>query len=416
MTRIWSVLFAMLFGYGIATAGETIRVIVAQNTWTDAVKEHIPEFERATGIKVQLESFEEEQLGRKLTAEMSAGTDLDVFVTRPLNDGRLFAANGWYADLTPRLADDPDFDFQDFSEGSRSITRINGVQICIPTSDESHVIFYRKDIFAAHGLQPPQTFSELLDVAKTLTDREKGFYGILMRGRPSPLITQFSSFLYSCGGDWFDPRTRRATFASPEALAAIDIYGTLLREYGPPDAPNMGWPQMMALYQQGRGAMYIDASAHYPMLVDPTKSDLADKTGVYPFPAGPAGSRPYGVTAMGMAIFSGSLRKDTAWQFIRYMTDKSRITAIQGTYSYPGARRSAFESAEGIRGFPEDLLTTLAQTTANAIDYDRPLVMSVAEAREILGEAVVTSIRGGDYRAAARLANQRFQGILDQEK
>ena len=398
-----------------ASAGEAIRVIMAQNVWTDIVKKLVPAFEKESGIKVDLESFHEDQLGQKLSVEFTAGTDLDVFVTRPLNEGRMFARNGWYENLTPYFKNDADYDFMDFTQAARDCTNINGIQTSIPTSNECQVLYYRKDVFAAKGLTPPRTMDELREVAAKLTDRRAGFYAVLMRGQRSPLITQFSSFLYSFGGDWLDAGTMRATFNTPAALKAIDFYGSLLREYGPDGAPNMNWPQMMAIFQQGKGAMYIDASAHYPMLTDPAKSALAEQTAVSLFPAGPAGSRPYMVTAMAIAIYSGSQRKDAAWKFVRYMTDKPRTNYAQGEFGYQCARQSAFENPDGIRNFPKDLAAAIAEEGKYAVGYDRPRITAVQEARDVLGEAVVTSMMGGDYVKAANMANERFQAILDRE-
>ncbi len=416
MKKIFLAVALCLVLAGAAGAGETIRVLMAQNIWTDAVKKLIPAFEKESGIKVNLESFHEDQLTQKLAVELTAGSsDLDVFVTRPLNEGRMFQRNGWYADLTPYVKDDKEYDFNDFTQAARDCTNINGVQICIPTSNECQVLYYRKDIFAEKGLKPPKTMDELKEVAAKLTDRKNGFYAVLMRGQRSPLVTQFSSFLYSFGGDWFDKKTMKATINTPAALAAIDFYGTMLREYGPDGAPNMNWPQMMAIYQQGKGAMYIDASAHYPMLTDPTKTNIAAQTAVSLFPSGPAGSKPYMVTAMAIAMHAKSQKKDAAWKFIRYMTDKPRTTFVQGEYGYQCARQSAFEDPEGIRNFPKDLAAAIAEEGKYAIGYDRPLITAVLEARDIIGEAVVTSMMGGDYKKAANIANDRFQALLDKE-
>ncbi|MCL2000693.1 MAG: sugar ABC transporter substrate-binding protein [Planctomycetes bacterium] len=397
-------------------AGETIRVLLGQNIWHEEVRKMIPEFEKETGIRVNMESFHEDQLSQKLAVELTAGTDIDVFIMRPLNEAKLFGRNGWCTDLTPYVKNDPGFDFEDITPGARACVSYEGQLLGIPTSNESHVLYYRKDVFEKHGLQPPATFDELVAAAEKLTDRDNNFFAVLLRGQRSALITQFSSFLYSMGGNWFDPKTNTATFDTPEALQAIDLYGTLLRKYGPDGAPNMSWPQMMAIYQQGNGAMYIDASAHYPMLTDPTKSALADKTGIVPFPAGPAGAKPYDATAWALCIYSQSRHKDASWQFIRYFSDKKRAAYFQGEFGYQGARKSAFEDPAGIKNFPTDLAKILAKQGEYAVGTDRPSVVAVQEARDILGEAVVTSILGGDYQAAAKIANERFQGILDREK
>lgn len=415
MKKLFLALLACLFVSGAALSGEKIRVLMAQNIWTDAVKKLIPQFEKETGIKVNLESFHEDQLSQKLSVEFTAGTDLDVFVTRPLNEGRMFARNGWYEDLMPYVKDDAEYDFMDFTPAARDCTFIDGIQTCIPTSNECQVLYYRKDIFEKHGLKPPETMDELVEVCKKLTNRDKQEFAVLMRGQRSPLVTQFSSFLYSFGGDWFD-KDMKATINTPEAVAAMDFYSSLLRNYAPDGAANLNFPQNQALYHQGKGYMYIDASAHYPMLTDPTKTDLAKHTAVAPFPKGPAGSKPYMVTAMAIAMYKGSKHKDAAWTFIRWMTDKERTDLVQGEYGYQCARQSAFENPVGTKNFPKDLAAVIAETGKHAVGYDRPRITAVQQARDIIGEAVTVGIvGGGDLQAAADRANARFQALLDKE-
>ncbi len=54
--------------------GVSLRVVTANHPWTEALKPMIPEFEQATGMKVNLEQFFEDQLTQKLTVELTAGS------------------------------------------------------------------------------------------------------------------------------------------------------------------------------------------------------------------------------------------------------------------------------------------------------------------------------------------------------
>ncbi|MFC7109132.1 hypothetical protein ACFQQB_57290 [Nonomuraea rubra] len=47
--------------------------------------------------------------------------------------------------------------------------------------------------------------------------------------------------------------------------------------------------------------------------------------------------------------------------------------------------------------------------------HDRPLVVKVAEAREIVGQPLVDAITGKDAAAAADTAHAAFQKFLDDE-
>jgi multiple sugar transport system substrate-binding protein len=51
----------------------------------------------------------------------------------------------------------------------------------------------------------------------------------------------------------------------------------------------------------------------------------------------------------------------------------------------------------------------------NGVGHDRPLVVKVAEAREIVGQPIVDAITGKDATASADTANQKFQTFLDDE-
>ncbi len=79
-----------------AAAGETIRVVVQLHPYTDGIKALIPQFEKETGVKVQLEQYGEDQLFQKLSVEFTAsgGSGIDVFATRPPQEGAMMAKNG----------------------------------------------------------------------------------------------------------------------------------------------------------------------------------------------------------------------------------------------------------------------------------------------------------------------------------
>ncbi len=401
-------------------AGESIRVVGSVVSWTDGMKPLIPEFEKETGIKVNLETYGEDQLNQKLLVEFTAsgGADIDVFMTRPLQEGRMMRKNGWYEDLAPFFKDDKDFDFEDFTPGSVECTLIDGVQTSIPLMLDTEVMYYRKDVLAAKGIAPPKTFAELEATAKTLNDPAKDFFGFVSRGQRSALITMFSSYLYSFGGDFFDQKTGKSLVDTPEFRAAAEFYGSMLRKYGPPGATNMHWMQASAIFVQGKAAIYIDGSSLYSGILDPAKSAFAKDTGIMVFPAGPKGHRTYNIVPWGIAISPKSAKKAAAWKFIRYMTDKKRTTIIQGKYMNPCARQSAYKDPEGVKGFPPDFAVAMEASAAisEGYGYDRPRVVAVSEARDIIGEVVVTAIEGRDIAPAAKAANAKFQELLDREK
>ena len=400
-----------------AMAGETIRVVLGNTSWTEGAVKHIPEFEKETGIKVKLEIYGEDQLSQKLAVEFAAGGGdaIDVLNFRCMQEGKLMVKNGWIQDLTPFVANDAEYDWMDYTDAAREAATIDGVITCIPTISETPVIYYRKDIFEKNGLEPPKTLAEMEEIAKKLTDRKNEFYGFIARGQRSPLVTQFSSYLFSYGSDFFDRTTGKSLIDTPEFLEAADYYGRMLRNYGPDGVLNMSWPQGIAVFVQGKGAIYLDCSSQYIQLLDPRNSTVADVTGVAMFPAGPRAHKFFFVTAWGIGIGNQSKNKDAAWKFVRWMTSKEKTMQLQGVQSIQCSRSSAYNDPEGMKNFPADWAKAVSESLPYGVSYDRPAVTAVGEARDIIGEVVVQSILGQDYKKAAKEANAKFQTLLDRE-
>lgn len=398
--------------------GKVLRVVLANHPWTEAIKPLIPEFEKETGIRVNLESYFEDQLTQKLSVEFASGTStIDVFAQRPLQEAKLFDRNGWYTDLKP-FVDNAKFtprswDFSDFFPSALQAETVRGHLTGIPIVTEQEIIYYRKDLFARDKMKVPTTLAELEAAAKHFNDPGKGFYGIVSRGQRSPAVTQFSSYLYSFGGNFHEGD--RATLNTPEAIRAFTFYGDLLRKYGPPGVLNMSWPQALAIFAQGKAAMYTDASVFYSNLLDPSKSTVGDKVGFAVFPAGPAGSKPYSVVSWGVSLAATSRNQEAAWEFIKWATSKETTLKTQAK-SVPSARSSAWRSKEGVANFPPGLVDVILKSGQVGNPYDRPAVINVGQARDIVGSVIIAAISGENVKAAAEKANQEYQALLDQER
>jgi len=99
-------------GTPAADAGsKTVRVTLANHVWTDTIKSKLPEFEKATGLKVELSQFGEDQLSDQYKVKLDAGSkEIDVMMYRPLQEGKLFAKNGYLANLTDDVKADKAFE------------------------------------------------------------------------------------------------------------------------------------------------------------------------------------------------------------------------------------------------------------------------------------------------------------------
>ncbi|TDF97265.1 sugar ABC transporter substrate-binding protein [Paenibacillus piri] len=393
-------------------AGVTLRIVGANHPWTEGIKTKIPEFEKETGIKVNLEQYFEDQLTQKITVEFTSGSSsIDAFMIRPLQEAKMFVQNGWISELTK--TNDTNWDYNDFTKASTSSLIQNNKLYGIPTVTEREILYYRKDILEKNNISVPKTLDELKQAAEKLNNPKNDFYGFVSRGQRSPAVTQFSSFLYGMGGDFM--ADGKATIDTPEAIKAFKYYGDMLKNYGPQGVLNMSWPQASGIFSQGKVAFYSDADSIYPNLIDPKKSTVADKVGFALFPSGDKGQSPYNVTSWGLAINAKSKQQEAAWEFIKWATNKQNVTALQAT-GIPGPRQSVWNTEEGKKNFPAELVDVISKSNEIGKGYDRPLLINVGPARDIIGDVIVTAISGGDVDKAAKEANRAFQELINKEK
>jgi len=403
-------------GGGDAKGSGTVRVTLANHVWTEAVKTALPEFEKQSGLKVELTQLGEDQLSDQYNVKLNAGTnEIDVMMYRPLQEGRLFAKNGYLADLTAQAKADQTWDWNDFQKGPVASTTYKDKVVGVPIITEQEVLYYRKDLLDKAGLQPPKTLDELRAQAEQVSRANPGVAGFVARTGKSTAVTQFSSFLYSMGGD-FTTEDGKSAVGSDAAKKAYAFYGGLINKSGPPNvSTDMSWPEAMAIFTQGKAVFYTEADSLYKNATDPAKSKVADSVGFTTFPAGPAGSKPYNIPSWGLAVNNASSNKDNAWKFIQWATSKERTLAAQKA-GVPGPRASVWASPDGTSTYPKDLAAAIATSTQTGVGHDRPQVVQVSKAREIVGEPIVAAITGKDPAAAADSASTAFQKFLDTDK
>jgi len=118
-------LFSLITGLAIIPAlatdkkytGETIYVITQRHTSTDALVSTLPEFEKQTGIKVDMEILPYPELNRKVLIEISQGTGAYDIVTSFQHSNAVLAP--YLEDLT-KYNNNPELtkiDFEDFLSG-----------------------------------------------------------------------------------------------------------------------------------------------------------------------------------------------------------------------------------------------------------------------------------------------------------
>lgn len=390
--------------------GTEIRLVANQNPWHEHIAPLVPQFEELTGITVNLEALPEEQFRQRIQTELVAqSTDIDLFMSALFQDGPQFTLNGWYEDLSPYPNDStltsPDYLFENIGAGTIESHTINGTLIGIPILSDTEMMYYRKDVLADAGVDVPSTMEEFEAVVAAIDDPGSGIRGWGSRGRGAAAVTQLSVFLYNHGADWIDD-DGYAAFNTPEGVAAFEMYGRLLSDHGPTGVAGMSWEELMPLFQQRQVAFWNDSSGFVGSLLDPEQSEDVDNIGFAPMPAGPV-AETNSIFPWALSMSSLSTNKDAAWYFIQWATSQEVVETLQGE-GVTGARTDI--------SFPDTFPAEWVEVHEYNLTIARPklpLVVPVGEVRDIIGEAIVDVIQGGDAASAVERAAEGFDRAID---
>ncbi len=384
--------------------GAEIHVLAGRNAWQERIEARIPQFEELTGIKVTVESLVEEQFYQKLQVELSSGSDaVDVYAAAGQLNGLRFSQSGWFQDLQPYVDNpaltSPDYNFDDISSGILEAGSFDGELYILPTLVEVQMLYYLKDKLEEAGIEPPTTAEELEAAAALLNDPENGVHGIGLRGKRAPLTSQFGSFLVNFGVDYTDAEGN-AGFDNQGGVDAFDLYGRLLRNSGPSGSVNNGWEELLALFQQGKLAMWADNSSLASQFLDPEKSTVYDNVGFAEMPTG------HTFFGWGIAMNPASSKKGPAWLLMQWMTSPEIVEDLQAD-GVPGARESIGFPADTNQEFAEVFLATIPDASPQL-----PNVIQVPEVRDIIGDAIAVSIEGGDVARAVSEAAAAMNQVI----
>jgi multiple sugar transport system substrate-binding protein len=244
-----------------------------------------------------------------------------------------------------------------------------------------------------------------------MTDDGQPGFGIVNRGKRAAATSMFAGMLHAMGGTWLTPN-REPAINSPEAVKAIDMWGRLLRLYGPPGSENNHWYEASSIFSQGKAAMYTDANSLWTVIEDREKSKVIGKVGYALFPKGPAGQPGSTVAVWGLGMPKGSKNQKAAWLLMQWATNKDQVFKVQSEKGVLGCRDSIWKDPKGKARVPGDLAESLAQGSKIGTPLWNPPVVAVAEVRDAVGAAIVTSIQGGDVKAAADKAAADMKRIM----
>ncbi len=304
-----------------AYEGSDLNVLLKTGYETEAINQFAGDFENETGIKLNVEVYDEPTLRNKFILDCNSKLgNYDIVATQFWYIPE-YNQTDWLEALDGYIANKPDKDWNNIPYVSDSVLGMfknsEGKLYSLPVSSTAGVLIYRKDLFDKHNIPEPKTTADVLKAAKILKEKEPDVYPFVGRGDSTS-----GSFGTSAGWAWaYGARVMdeegKVTVNTPEMKAAMTDFVELMGQYAPADAAAMGWDTMSEMYRQGKAAMNFEMSGFVSAYSNKEVSSVAGSIDCSVI-KGPSGNAAQWMYGEGLGISSFSKNKDSAWLFLQW--------------------------------------------------------------------------------------------------
>ena len=158
-------------------------------------------------------------LNSKVKTAMTTGTAPEVSLGEAMTMANL-ANSGAIQALDSYIANDPEFNIDDYAAGVLTNTYVNGKLYGLPYQRSTAIMYTNKTLLKEAGLDPagPKTFEEFVAYCKALTKDD-----VVAFVQPVTTWT-YEAIVNGFGGSMMDADNTEITFNGENALKAMDLY------------------------------------------------------------------------------------------------------------------------------------------------------------------------------------------------
>ena len=289
-----------------------------------------------------------------------------------------FAAAGWLLDLTDRTSEQ---ELAAFSPNDVEGGRYQGRLYRLPVRSDAGMLYYRTDLLAAAGFQPPETFEDLFKVSQALQEQGQAKWGYVWQGRQyEGLVAMFAEVLKGYGGFWVNPNTLEVGLDRPETLKAIQFLRDTVREgISPGGVTTYQEEETRRFFQNGQTAFLRSWPYVWPLANEDT-SPIKGKIGIKPMVHAPGQRGAACLGGWGFGISKSSKHPEEAWKVIQYLTSTEAQRRLILREGYVPSRRELFTDPEIVARYPH--FPQLLEVVQSAVL--RPPIAQYAQASDIL--------------------------------
>ena len=299
--------------------------------------------------------------------------------------------------------------------------QFEGKTIGFPLRAHAQLMFYRKDVLAEIGMEPPRTWDDVVAVADAI--RAKGL-------DIEPLALYFHNdgnrqnlfiwlnFLWAAGADVFDENTC-PVWASEEGLAATEDYIALHTVRKATNASSISFVEQDARqsFQQGKSAMIPVWWWAYSPFINPKASVLEkEQVGFAGMPSYRGRTVTYAIS-MPFSISKYSKNQGAAWEFMKWLSNPAleKKNATEREVASKTIINNVVTHAANLQDADVNAANDMIQQAAWESLKESDIMPQIAEWPEIgdiLSAAITKAAAGGDTRELMREAAEQSEKTL----
>jgi raffinose/stachyose/melibiose transport system substrate-binding protein len=280
----------------------------------NALKDHIGEFEKESGITVEVSTLPFDNMRTILQTQLRSGEGPDVFNwgSGPSFGGALAEAGLLY-DLTDAYEEN---DWEVFDFAKEQVT-VDGKVFGIPGELETIGVFYNKEIFSELDLGQPESLDDLVAASEQIRESgrvpmavgdKEGWEGghLLSMALSSDVGSEGMEALFNGDMSW----------DSPEVVSALELWQDFEESgYLPRSPTSVDYDTSTSLFNSGDAAMIPTGS----WLVGEIDDNTDFEVGYIPFPAPDGPGIFTGGLGSGPFISAGTSKTDAAVEFLDFL-------------------------------------------------------------------------------------------------
>ncbi len=375
-----------------------LNILMEQVPDTDYVVDLLDDYEKETGVKVNVEAVNYEIMHEKLMTQLTAKeSNYDVLVVDNYWVGE-FVEAGWMEDLSSYI-EESGFDTSKYVKSMwEMVGEVDGTPYMIPFYNYMFSLIYRTDVFDDKDLQakykaetgkelkmPCDTLDEYVEIAKFVT-KEKGpdLCGTVNQAkRGDPISMEFCSFMYSCGGYFYDD-DGNITINDENAVHALELYCDSVKNASTKGAEGFALDESYNVYSQGGAASYITHNWMLPKIEREAIDEVKGNSALANIPGGHAQNGGWG-----WAIPSNATDKQASWNFISWIEsfDNCKARALAGGSP---TRTDVFEDPDVLEKYPDDATVLSVMEEAKMV----PIMVDAPQLIEVFGRELSLAVSG----------------------